>query len=234
MGFPGYFLIVADFINWAKDHDIPVGPGRGSGAGSLVAWALGITDLDPLPLRPAVRALPQPRTRVDARLRHRLLHGPPRRGHRLRRAQVRPRSRQPDHHLRHHGREGGGARHRPRARPSVRLRRRHRQAHPATRSALRWTTRWASRTRRRRTGTLASSDLIQRYHERGRRPRPDGPGAQPRRPDAQRRQARRRRGDRAERRCPTSARCSPNTTAKAAAATRSRSSTRTTSKPSAW
>jgi DNA polymerase-3 subunit alpha len=49
MGFPGYFLIVADFINWAKDHDIPVGPGRGSGAGSLVAWALGITDLDPIP-----------------------------------------------------------------------------------------------------------------------------------------------------------------------------------------
>ena len=48
-GFPGYFLIVADFINWAKDHGIPVGPGRGSGAGSLVAWALGITDLDPLP-----------------------------------------------------------------------------------------------------------------------------------------------------------------------------------------
>ena len=49
MGFPGYFLIVADFINWAKEQGIPVGPGRGSGAGSLVAWALGITDLDPLP-----------------------------------------------------------------------------------------------------------------------------------------------------------------------------------------
>ncbi|HTL14077.1 MAG TPA: DNA polymerase III subunit alpha [Thermomonas sp.] len=49
MGFPGYFLIVADFINWAKQQGIPVGPGRGSGAGSLVAWALGITDLDPLP-----------------------------------------------------------------------------------------------------------------------------------------------------------------------------------------
>ena len=48
MGFPGYFLIVADFIQWAKAHDIPVGPGRGSGAGSLVAYALGITDLDPL------------------------------------------------------------------------------------------------------------------------------------------------------------------------------------------
>lgn len=48
MGFPGYFLIVSDFIKWAKTHDIPVGPGRGSGAGSLVAWALLITDLDPL------------------------------------------------------------------------------------------------------------------------------------------------------------------------------------------
>ncbi|PJJ99075.1 DNA polymerase III subunit alpha [Lysobacteraceae bacterium NML91-0213] len=49
MGFPGYFLIVSDFIRWAKEHDIPVGPGRGSGAGSLVAWALKITDIDPLP-----------------------------------------------------------------------------------------------------------------------------------------------------------------------------------------
>ncbi|MEL6196867.1 MAG: DNA polymerase III subunit alpha, partial [Pseudomonadota bacterium] len=48
MGFPGYFLIVADFIKWAKQRDIPVGPGRGSGAGSLVAYALTITDLDPL------------------------------------------------------------------------------------------------------------------------------------------------------------------------------------------
>ena len=48
MGFPGYFLIVADFIKWAKDKDIPVGPGRGSGAGSLVAYALDITNLDPL------------------------------------------------------------------------------------------------------------------------------------------------------------------------------------------
>ena len=48
MGFPGYFLIVADFIKWAKAQGIPVGPGRGSGAGSLVAWALTITDLDPL------------------------------------------------------------------------------------------------------------------------------------------------------------------------------------------
>jgi len=49
MGFPAYFLIVQDFINWAKDHRIPVGPGRGSAAGSIVAWALKITNLDPLP-----------------------------------------------------------------------------------------------------------------------------------------------------------------------------------------
>ncbi len=48
MGFPGYFLIVADFIRWAKNNDIPVGPGRGSGAGSLVAYSLKITDIDPL------------------------------------------------------------------------------------------------------------------------------------------------------------------------------------------
>jgi DNA polymerase-3 subunit alpha len=48
MGFPGYFLIVADFIRWAKQNDVPVGPGRGSGAGSLVAYALDITDLDPI------------------------------------------------------------------------------------------------------------------------------------------------------------------------------------------
>ncbi|MFK7839661.1 MAG: DNA polymerase III subunit alpha [Bdellovibrionales bacterium] len=48
MGFPGYFLIVSDFIKWAKEQDIPVGPGRGSGAGSVVAWSLKITDLDPL------------------------------------------------------------------------------------------------------------------------------------------------------------------------------------------
>ena len=48
MGFPGYFLIVADFIHWARENNVPVGPGRGSGAGSLVAWVLGITDLDPL------------------------------------------------------------------------------------------------------------------------------------------------------------------------------------------
>lgn len=50
MGFPGYFLIVADFIQWSKTHGVPVGPGRGSGAGSIVAWSLRITDLDPIKL----------------------------------------------------------------------------------------------------------------------------------------------------------------------------------------
>ncbi|HEU0197347.1 MAG TPA: DNA polymerase III subunit alpha [Nevskiaceae bacterium] len=49
MDFPGYFLVVADFINWSKGHGVPVGPGRGSGASSLVAYSIGITDLDPLP-----------------------------------------------------------------------------------------------------------------------------------------------------------------------------------------
>jgi len=48
MGFAGYFLIVSDFVNWAKENNIPVGPGRGSGAGSVAAWSLGITDLDPI------------------------------------------------------------------------------------------------------------------------------------------------------------------------------------------
>ena len=50
MGFPGYFLIVSDFIRWSKGHGVPVGPGRGSGAGSIVAWSLKITDLDPIKL----------------------------------------------------------------------------------------------------------------------------------------------------------------------------------------
>ena len=50
MGFPGYFLIVSDFIQWSKSHGVPVGPGRGSGAGSIVAWSLKITDLDPIKL----------------------------------------------------------------------------------------------------------------------------------------------------------------------------------------
>ena len=48
MGFSGYFLIVSDFVKWSKSNGIPVGPGRGSGAGSIAAWSLEITDLDPI------------------------------------------------------------------------------------------------------------------------------------------------------------------------------------------
>ena len=50
LGFAGYYLIVADFVAWARANGVPVGPGRGSGAGSLAAWALGITDIDRLPM----------------------------------------------------------------------------------------------------------------------------------------------------------------------------------------
>ena len=160
MGFPGYFLIVADFINWAKGNGVPVGPGRGSGAGSLVAYALGITDLDPLRYDAAVRALPQSRARVDARLRHRLLPGRPRPRHRLRASsKYGADSGVADRDLRHDGGEGRGARRRPRARPALQLLRRHRQADPVPAGqadhARRWRARWsrcspsARRTRRR-------------------------------------------------------------------------------------
>ncbi len=60
MGFAGYFLIVADFIAWAKNNDIPVGPGRGSGAGSVVAWATKITDLDPIEMNLLFERFPNP------------------------------------------------------------------------------------------------------------------------------------------------------------------------------
>ncbi len=60
MKFPGYFLIVADFIKWSKAHGIPVGRAADRARGSVVAWALTITDLDPLEVRASVRALPQP------------------------------------------------------------------------------------------------------------------------------------------------------------------------------
>ncbi len=75
MGFPGYFLIVMEFIQWSKDNDIPVGPGRGSGAGSLVAYALKITDLDPLQFDLLFERFFESRTCLYARLRCRLLYG---------------------------------------------------------------------------------------------------------------------------------------------------------------
>lgn len=75
MGFPGYFLIVMEFIQWSKDNGVPVGPGRGSGAGSLVAYALKITDLDPLEFDLLFERFLNPERVTDARLRRRLLHG---------------------------------------------------------------------------------------------------------------------------------------------------------------
>ena len=131
MGFPGYFLIVWDFIRYAREEGIPVGPGRGSAAGIArrVVHAHHRRRSDRL--RPPLRALPQSRTRLDARHRRRLLRTAPRRSHRLRHAEVRPRERRADHHLRHDEGEGRRARRRPRARDAVRRRRPHRQADPA-------------------------------------------------------------------------------------------------------
>ena len=68
MGFADYFLIVWDYINWSRLHGIPVGPGRGSGVGSIVAYAIGITNVDPAALRSALRAFPQSRPCLHARL----------------------------------------------------------------------------------------------------------------------------------------------------------------------
>ena len=130
MGFPGYFLIVADFINWAKTNGVPVGPGRGSGAGSLVAYSLGITDLDPLRydllferfLNPERVSMPDfdidfcqdGRDRVIEYVRQKY-------GAAVGVA---------DRHLRHHGGQGGGARRRPRAGMELRPLRRAGQADP--------------------------------------------------------------------------------------------------------
>ena len=100
MGFDAYFLIVWDFVKYAKDNGIAVGPGRGSAAGSLVAYCLQITDVDPAALRAALRAVPQPRARVDAGYRHRLLRPRPRARHALRDREVRARVGRADRHLR--------------------------------------------------------------------------------------------------------------------------------------
>jgi DNA polymerase-3 subunit alpha len=114
MGFPGYFLIVADFIKWAKSHGIPVGPGRGSGAGSVVAWSLTITDLDPIKLGLSSSASSIP-SACRCRLRHRLLRNPPRRGDPLRPGEIWPRPCRADHHLRDDEGARGAQGYRPRA-----------------------------------------------------------------------------------------------------------------------
>ena len=130
MGFAGYFLIVADFIQWAKAQGIPVGPGRGSGAGSVAAWALTITDLDPIRfdllferfLNPERVSMPdfdidfcqEGRDAVIDYVRQR----------------IRRRSRGADHHLRQAAGARRGARRGPRARPAVRPGEQGRRADP--------------------------------------------------------------------------------------------------------
>ena len=128
---PGYFLIVWDFIRYAREQGIPVGPGPRVGGRQpgrlLPADHRRRSDR----LRSDLRAVPQPRARVAARYRHRLLRAPPRRSDRVRHAEVRPRERRADHHLRDDEGEGRRARRRPRARDAVRRRRQGRQADPA-------------------------------------------------------------------------------------------------------
>ena len=130
MGFADYFLIVADFIDFARRDGVSVGPGRGSAAGSPRRVLPRHHRHRPDPLRPAVRAIPQPGPQVDARHRHRLRRRGPRARHQLRAPEVRQRPRRADHHVRDDGRARGGARRGPRARGAVRRRRQDREAHP--------------------------------------------------------------------------------------------------------
>jgi DNA polymerase-3 subunit alpha len=129
MGFPGYFLIVGDFINWAKHNGCPVGPGRGSGAGSLVAYALKITDLDPLQynllferfLNPERVSMPDFDIDFCQANRDRVIDYV---------KEIRQGRGEPDRHLRHHGRARGHPRRGPRAGHELHLLRRHQQADP--------------------------------------------------------------------------------------------------------
>ena len=130
MGFDSYFLIVWDFVRFAKQNGIAVGPGRGSAAGSIVAYALNITDLDPTGQRAALRALPEPRPQVDARHRHRLLGPRARAGDPLRAGEVRARVGRADHHLRQDGAATGDPRRGPGARLRLRDRGPRRKADP--------------------------------------------------------------------------------------------------------
>ena len=129
MGYAGYFLIVADFIAFAREQGIQT-TCRGSAPGSIVTYTLGITPVDPILYQLPVRALPQPGPGDDARHRRRLRGRPARGGHRLRRAQVRPGPRRPDHHLRHDAGPGRDPRRRPGAGPLLRRGRPDRQGRP--------------------------------------------------------------------------------------------------------
>ena len=128
MGFAGYFLVVWDFIRYAREQGIAVGPGPrllGGLAGRLLPRD---HEHRSDALRPALRAILEPRADLDARHGHRLRRRPARRGHPLRGRQVRPRPGRPHHHVRDAGRQGGHPRRGPRARHDLRRRRSHRQA----------------------------------------------------------------------------------------------------------
>ena len=122
-GVPGYFLVVADFINWAKSNGIRVGPGRGSGAGLDVRLRHEDHRPRPDPARADLRAVPQPRATLAARLRRRLRRAPARRGDPLRHREVRQRAGRADRHLRHHQGQAGRQGRRPGHGPPVRGRR---------------------------------------------------------------------------------------------------------------
>ena len=187
MKFPGYFMIVWDFIRYAREHNIPVGPGRGSAAGSLVAYVMEITDIDPLQnellferfLNPERVSMPD--IDIDFCMN--------RRGEVIEYVtqQVWRRSGRPDHHLQHHGCEGRHQGRRPRARHALRRSRSHRQADSRQPSASPSSRR--SKTRRRSPQAYESdprsSELIDTAHA-------------PRRPRARRRRSRRRRRHRAQ------------------------------------
>ena len=185
-------------------HQVGAGPrlsgGPGPRLGRRLAGGLFAVHHRPGPaaIQPAVRALPEPRARVDARLRHRLLPGQSRTRHRLRQGQVRPRRGQPDRHLRHHGRQGRAARRRPCARHGLRPCGQHRQAGAGAAGQAGDA---AARARQARPGChLRAQGGARARAARGRRGRGGRvavAGDARRRPGAQRRHACRRRAHRA-------------------------------------
>ena len=128
MGFSSYFLIVWDFIKYARDRGIPVGPGRGSAVGSLVAYCLKITDLDPLRFNLLFERFLEPRAHLDAGYRHGFLRRAARRSDRVRHGKIRQRSRRADRDLRNDGRARRDPRRGPSARRAATRRRPHREA----------------------------------------------------------------------------------------------------------
>ena len=210
MGFNAYFLIVWDFIAYAKAQRHRRRPGPRLGGGLDRRLLPADHRCRPAALRPALRALPEPRARVDARHRHRLLGARPRARHALRHRQVRPRVGRADRHLRQDVPARGDARRRARARARLRRRRPAREAHPRSDHGPLAVVRRlpaggpaAARRLRRRSDRQA--DRRRRAGPRGDRPQLVDPrrGGRDRRPAADRHRpgpARRREHDRRERR----------------------------------